>query len=185
MARRGYVPLRRGILEHLPNMSPNAVKTYVALLCLADWETGTLTVNVRDLADLVGISASTVSIALRELETPFEGRKEGYVVWNRSRSRWEDSTIRVTRWSRPESGDKSGDKRGKSRSTVRDTVSSPEPYVEQYTTSEQGERVPKKSEEREKRTHLMDESRSRTGRPGTLIEVLGRIPGYLEGGTIQ
>ena len=99
--RRGYVQLRRGILDHLPNMSGAACKVYVALLCMADHRTGEVRLTVRELAVQAGMSAAYVAQALRELEQPLPGRTEGYVVWHRGSNRFTDSVVQVTRYRPP------------------------------------------------------------------------------------
>jgi hypothetical protein len=102
MARRGYVQLRRGILDHLPNMSGAACKVYVTLLCIADFQTGEARLTVRELATVAGMSAAHVAQALRELEQPLPGRDEGYVVWHRGTNRFTDSVVQVTRYAKGE-----------------------------------------------------------------------------------
>lgn len=57
----GYVPLRRGIGEHLPNMSSAEVKLFVKYLVGADFRTAICKITSEKLAEQIGWSNTNVS----------------------------------------------------------------------------------------------------------------------------
>jgi hypothetical protein len=65
----GYVKLRRGLRDHLPELSSRAVKLYVALLIEANHQTGVCRTRLVDLCGLSGLSYKTTIRAIAELES--------------------------------------------------------------------------------------------------------------------
>jgi hypothetical protein len=66
-----YVPLSRGIREHLPTYSSNAFKVYLFLLTGAEHKSGpdygTLWTTTKEICDGTGLSPNTVRASIREL----------------------------------------------------------------------------------------------------------------------
>lgn len=91
--QKGYVPLRRGLVEHLPKMPSTALKAYVALLCLADHKTGTVEISTRQLAETIGVSVSTAHGAVKLLES-----EPAYISCSQAVARNASSTITILRF---------------------------------------------------------------------------------------
>lgn len=91
--QKGYVPLRRGLVEHLPKMPSTALKAYVALLCLADHKTGTVEISTRQLAETLGVSLGAAHRAIKALESD-----PAYITYSPSTSSHAESTIKILRF---------------------------------------------------------------------------------------
>lgn len=90
----GYVPLRRGILEHLANMTGTEAKVYVVALCLADpfSRDGRVVESVSTIASLAGTSDDMTYRALKGLD------EKGYVVYRPAANQFGRTQITVTKW---------------------------------------------------------------------------------------
>lgn len=67
----GWIKLRRGLCEHLPAMSGNALKLYVWLLFKARWtgaQKGSVDATFEDIATSLGFSQKTLQRMIEELE---------------------------------------------------------------------------------------------------------------------
>ena len=109
---KGYVPLRRGLIEHIPSMCGSDIKCYVSLLILADPWKGTLRITTRDLADAVGSGSNRVSESLRRLEDA------GYIKVQRAANQFQTTEIQVTKWGKSaayEKGEANGQQTGSKR----------------------------------------------------------------------
>ena len=91
MAAKGYVPLRRGLLEHLAVMTGVEVKIYTALLILADFRTGKVKISIENLGDVVGFSRRHVQTAIKRLEPK-------YIRVKRSTNRWHDTEFTIVKY---------------------------------------------------------------------------------------
>ncbi len=70
--KAGYVRLRRGLVEHLPRMTPNAVKVYLFLLLKAKAtgvEQGVFRATTRAMSEESGMNRIAMMRAIRELES--------------------------------------------------------------------------------------------------------------------
>lgn len=63
----GYVPLRRGIRDHLPNMSSAEVKLFCFYLTNADFRTAICDLKNSEVAEQIGWSEKNVSITRKKL----------------------------------------------------------------------------------------------------------------------
>ncbi len=95
MAKEGYVPLRRGLLDHLPSMCGSDVKCYIALVLLAHPFKGSVNITLRDLGDALGTGANRSSECVRRLE------KAGYLTVKRAPNQWGTTQITIAKWRRP------------------------------------------------------------------------------------
>ena len=64
---KGYVQLRRGLLEHLKNMSGAELKVYNALLILADFNTAKINISQNKLSEIIDLSNRMVGKSCRRL----------------------------------------------------------------------------------------------------------------------
>jgi hypothetical protein len=96
----GYVPLRRGILEHLGNMTDAEVKVYTALLCLARPSDGTIHTTSTDLAEIVQKQRQTVAYALQKLAEPHGKDGVCYIKWTPAKNQYELGEIAVLKYPR-------------------------------------------------------------------------------------
>lgn len=94
-----YVPLSRGLLEHLHALTPAEVKTYVALLILASpftsggRERGCVTVSQRELGEHINMFPSQLSRTMKSLVD------SGYIeVLESGVNRWRPSRYRITKY---------------------------------------------------------------------------------------
>jgi hypothetical protein len=72
MSEKGYVPLRRGLLEHLPTLPANDFKVYGYLLMKAKntgLGKGAYATTTRAMADDLGMDRESVIASVRRLET--------------------------------------------------------------------------------------------------------------------
>lgn len=89
---KGYVQLRRGILDHLSIFTMAETKVYIALLCLVDHKTGQANLSMDKLAEATGYSRRHVQDAVKRLEAL------KYIKVKRSNNRWQDSHFAVTKF---------------------------------------------------------------------------------------
>ena len=89
---KGYVPLRRGIFEHLPVFSFAETKVYVALLCLADFRTGKAIISISDLADAIGCSYKTAQLAVGRLAAM------KYISVSKAQNQWRDTIFTIKKY---------------------------------------------------------------------------------------
>lgn len=70
----GYVPLRRGIVDHLPKMPDVALKVYIFLLCQAKFkgkDKGKVFMSLKDIASDLEISYPTIKRAIKFLSNHY------------------------------------------------------------------------------------------------------------------
>ena len=89
---KGYVQLRRGLLEHLKIMSPQEITVYIGILLMANFKTASVNATVAELSDVVDICYKATLKAIRRLE------KLGYVKYTQAHNQWEVSKIHVLRY---------------------------------------------------------------------------------------
>ena len=94
----GYVQLRRGIYDHLPDMLDSELKVYIAVLCRADIKTGLLKTSLREFGDEIGITSSRLSARLRRLAGPHGKEKTAYLDYLPSANQHHLTEIRVIKW---------------------------------------------------------------------------------------
>ena len=89
---KGYVKLRRGLLEHLPIMSNLECKVYISLLLMADFNTGVCTFPIGGLESLCDASAKYIRLALGRLEAM------GYIEYAPAVNQWRDNTVKIVKY---------------------------------------------------------------------------------------
>jgi DNA-binding MarR family transcriptional regulator len=94
----GYVPLRRGIVEHLHGMTGNEAKVYMALLCMADFKTGALSITMRDLADILGIDVASVHRSMKALTEPHNDSGTRYISYTPARNQHIATRVRILKY---------------------------------------------------------------------------------------
>ena len=94
MSLRGYVQLRRGLLEHLPNMCGSDLKCYIAIVLIAGINTGRVDITTRDLAEAVGSGSNRVSESLRRLE------EAKYIKVKKAKNQYSVTSIQITKWNK-------------------------------------------------------------------------------------
>lgn len=94
MTGETYVPLSRGLREHLPKLSGNAIKLYLLLLMDAKFagpDKGTFSISFRDLASDLSIDRQTAFKAARELR-PY------YIEWTPGKNQFNVTQFRVKKY---------------------------------------------------------------------------------------
>jgi len=92
MNKNGYVKLRRGLGVHFQIMKPIEVTVYVALLILADFQTGIVKMSIRDLSAYTNIGYKEVSLAVRRLDAM------DYIIYTPSPNQWVDSMMEIIKY---------------------------------------------------------------------------------------
>ena len=67
MATKGYVKLRRGLLEHMNIMNSSELKVYITLLLLANFKNGSVNITLANLADSCGLSYKIINLSVKRL----------------------------------------------------------------------------------------------------------------------
>lgn len=91
----GFAPIRRGLLEHLPEMSSNAVKLYLWLHLKAFWsgpKRGCVETSFEDMARGNGWSYSMARRTTKELT------RKGYILVARAANQYQFNTIKILRF---------------------------------------------------------------------------------------
>ncbi|MDD3927127.1 MAG: hypothetical protein PHT33_10780 [bacterium] len=98
MTDETYVPLSRGLLDHMANMSPVETKVYITLLMMASpFDRGTgkgcVSVSLRDIGDCVRIQPVRVGAAIKAL---VDGK---YIeVVSVGKNQWQSSIYRISKY---------------------------------------------------------------------------------------
>lgn len=121
----GFVKLRRGLLEHLPRMTPNAAKLYLFLLLKAKAvgvDQGVYRTTSRRIEDDLAMGRESIIRATRELEnmTP-----KPFIEVKRSRSRHSLTEYKILRFTGAESQPVNSDSTGTECLPVSRPVSRP------------------------------------------------------------
>ena len=104
--REGYVPLRRGILDHLPRLKGSAITVYIALIGLADFHKGhegeVRGYSIMDLCRVTGLSRPVVGKVLYELAEPVypERGDEGYILYEPGVNEHKPMFVKVCKYPR-------------------------------------------------------------------------------------
>ncbi len=93
MPVKGFVQLRRGILEHLSILTGSETKLYIALLCLASPSTGKITTTATDLADITCYSPQTILVDLKRLNSL------GYIAYKPAQNQYSPAVVSIKKWS--------------------------------------------------------------------------------------
>ena len=89
---KGYVQLRRGLLEHLRNMSGAELKIYNALLILADFNTAKISISQSRLSEVVDLSNRMTGQCCRRLEAM------DYIKIKTSHNQWSDNEFTILKY---------------------------------------------------------------------------------------
>ena len=94
----GFAPIRRGLLEHLPTMSSNAVKFYLFLHLNAQWQPGpnrgTVRASFEDMASANGWSLKILRGAIEELEA------KSFITVERASNQHELTSVAISKFDR-------------------------------------------------------------------------------------
>ena len=89
---KGYVQLRRGLMEHLKYMSGGELKVYNALLILADFRTAKISISQHELGKIVDLSNRVVGTSCNRLKA------FGYIKVKTSHNQWKDNEFTITNY---------------------------------------------------------------------------------------
>lgn len=92
MVGKGYVQLRRGIIEHFKVMSSSEIKVYIGVLVLANYKTAKVNITLAELADIISLDKKITLNSLHRLE------KFGYVKFTPAKNQWHSSMIEITNY---------------------------------------------------------------------------------------
>ncbi len=95
---KGYIPLRRGLLDHLKIMSFSELKVYIGLLLLANYKNGYVKITVARLADTLGTDYKNTLNSIHRLD------KLGYVKYTPAKNQWQDSQFKITKFNKGDIG---------------------------------------------------------------------------------
>jgi len=86
---QGYVPLRRGIIEHFKVMSSSEVKVYIGILLLANYKTAEVKITLAELVDTISLDKKIIINSLHRLD------KFGYVKYTPAKNQWHSNIIKI------------------------------------------------------------------------------------------
>jgi hypothetical protein len=89
---KGYVKLRRGLLEHIKVMSFSELKVYIGLLLLANFKNGYVNITISNLCDTIGTDYKNTLNSIHRLE------KFGYVKYTPAKNQWKESSFEITKY---------------------------------------------------------------------------------------
>jgi len=89
---KGYVKLRRGLLDHIKVMSFSELKVYVGLLLLANFKNGYVNITIGNLCDIIGTDYKNTLNSIHRLE------KFGYVKYTPAKNQWKESSFEITKY---------------------------------------------------------------------------------------
>jgi uncharacterized phage protein (TIGR02220 family) len=86
---KGYVKLRRGLLEHFKIMTASEIKVYTGTLLLANFKSAVVKITLAELADIINIDKKITMDALHRLD------KFGYVKYTPAKNQWHTTSIEI------------------------------------------------------------------------------------------
>jgi len=90
----GYARIRRGLLDHMPRITPIELKVYLILHLVCDWSHGTYTGTISDLAEITGHCPGVVGRALASLSTE-TGERQAYIDYTPAVNQWTPASVRI------------------------------------------------------------------------------------------
>ena len=89
---KGYVKLRRGLLDHFKVMSAREIKVYVGVLLLANFKNAMVKITLAELADIINIDKKITMDALHRLD------KFAYVKYTPAKNQWQTTSIEILKY---------------------------------------------------------------------------------------
>lgn len=89
---KGYVKLRRGLLDHIKVMSFSELKVYIGLLLLANFKNGYVNITIGNLCDIIGTDYKNTLNSIHRLE------KFGYVKYTPAKNQWKESQFEIVKY---------------------------------------------------------------------------------------
>lgn len=89
---KGYVKLRRGILDHFKVMSSSEIKVYIGVLILANFKTAVVNITLAELAEIISLDKKITMDSLHRLD------KFGYVKYTPAKNQWHTTSVKILKY---------------------------------------------------------------------------------------
>lgn len=86
---KGYVKLRRGLLEHFKVMTSSEIKIYIGLLLLANFKNAMVKITLAELTEETNVDRKILINSLRRLHS------FGYVKYTPAKNQWHSNIIEI------------------------------------------------------------------------------------------